>query len=236
MQKNNRGLQVPDHTYLQEMMGGSLSVRVNAIVIKALPLDVTPDDLYGYMPQANFIFARNGSFWPATSVDYRIKPIALKDADGEPIRDAKNNIKYVKASAWIAKHRPVETMTWAPGKPQLISNTIADEGGLRADRGMRCFNLYRAPDIEDGDASKAERWVEHVHKLFGDDSTHMIKWFAHRVQKPQDKINHAQVLIGHPGVGKDTLLEPVKYAIGRSNFGEVSPRQMQGDFTGFLRW
>jgi uncharacterized protein DUF5906 len=63
----------------------------------------------------------------------------------------------------------------------------------------------------------------------------MVRWFAHRVQRPEIKINHALVIIGDPGVGKDTLLEPVKYGIGAHNFGEVSPRQMQGDFNGYLR-
>jgi hypothetical protein len=37
------------------------------------------------------------------------------------------------------------------------------------------------------------------------------------------------------GIGKDTLLEPVKHAIGPWNFSEVSPQQTMGRFTGFLR-
>jgi hypothetical protein len=37
------------------------------------------------------------------------------------------------------------------------------------------------------------------------------------------------------GVGKDTLLEPVKRAIGPWNFSEVSPQQVLGRFNGFLK-
>jgi hypothetical protein len=62
-----------------------------------------------------------------------------------------------------------------------------------------------------------------------------VKWLAHRVQRPQDKINHCLVLGGSQGIGKDTLLEPVKRAIGAWNFCEVSPAQMMGRFTGFLK-
>jgi hypothetical protein len=55
------------------------------------------------------------------------------------------------------------------------------------------------------------------------------------VQHPADKINHALVLGGAQGIGKDTLLEPVKHAIGPWNFVEVSPQQMLGRFNGFLK-
>jgi hypothetical protein len=48
------------------------------------------------------------------------------------------------------------------------------------------------------------------------------------------KINHALLLGGKQGIGKDTLLEPVKQAIGPWNFAEVSPQNMLGRFNGFL--
>jgi hypothetical protein len=44
------------------------------------------------------------------------------------------------------------------------------------------------------------------------------------VQRPQEKINHALVLGGAQGIGKDTLLEPVKRAVGPWNFEGVSPQ------------
>ncbi len=66
-----------------------------------------------------------------------------------------------------------------------------------------------------------------------DDADHIIMWLAHRVQRPQEKINHALVLGGAQGIGKDTLLEPVKRAVGPWNFAEVSPQQMLGRFNGF---
>ena len=55
------------------------------------------------------------------------------------------------------------------------------------------------------------------------------------MQFPWQKINHALLLGGNQGIGKDTLLEPVKYAVGAANFHEVSPRQAMGRFNGFLK-
>src|SRR5205814_3802730 len=49
------------------------------------------------------------------------------------------------------------------------------------------------------------------------------------------KINHALVLGGKPGIGKDTLLEPVKIAIGPWNFADISPSHLLGRFNGFVK-
>ena len=55
------------------------------------------------------------------------------------------------------------------------------------------------------------------------------------MQRPQEKINHAVVLGGAPGIGKDTLLEPVKKAVGPWNFQDVTPPQLVGRFNGFVK-
>jgi hypothetical protein len=41
-------------------------------------------------------------------------------------------------------------------------------------------------------------------KVYSADVEHIVKWCAHRVQRPGDKINHALVLGGAHGVGKTT--------------------------------
>lgn len=213
--------------------------QINGVVYRVR--HVAKEDFFAYMPQANYIYAPNGDFWPASSVDARVKPIALTDSQGNALREDKKEgekqgkTKKIKASRWISEHRAVETMTWAPGEPQVLTDKLVNQGGLFKHEGSICYNLYHPPRCEEGDASKATRWIEHCHKLFGDDAEHMIKWFAQRVQAPHIKINHALVLIGNTAVGKDTLLDPVKYAVGADNFGEISPKAVQGDYTGFLR-
>ncbi len=40
---------------------------------------------------------------------------------------------------------------------------------------------------------------------------------------------------GAPGIGKDTFLEPAKYAVGHWNFSEPSPTQVMGRFHPFVK-
>jgi hypothetical protein len=77
-----------------------------------------------------------------------------------------------------------------------------------------------------GDPNAAGPWLEHVHAIFPEDAAHIMSWLAQRVQLPAEKINHALVLGGAQGIGKDSLLEPVKYAVGPWNFQEVSPTHL----------
>jgi hypothetical protein len=131
--------------------------------------------------------------------------------------------KEVPASAWLAKHAPVEQMTWAPGLPQLVRDKLISDGGWIERKGVTVLNLYRPPTIELGDATKARPWLAHARKIYPDEASHIIKFLAHRVQRPHEKINHGLVLGGLQGIGKDTMLEPVKHAVGRGT-SPKSPR------------
>ena len=126
-------------------------------------------------------------------------------------------------------------MTWVPGQPMLIPDRLVSDGGWIQRPGCATFNLYRPPvphhDAPDG----AERWVDHIQASYPDDADHIVAWLAHRVQHPADKFNHALVLGGLQGIGKDTILEPVKAAIGPWNFIEVSPAHLLGQFNGFAK-
>ena len=126
-------------------------------------------------------------------------------------------------------------MTWAPGGPQLIRDKLITKGGWIAHNGAVVFNLYRPPTLKLGDPNKAGKWRDHVKLVYPNDAERIEKWLAQRVQRPDVKINHALVLGGPQGIGKDTLLEPVKRAVGPWNFAEVSPQQMLGRFNWFLK-
>lgn len=191
-------------------------------------------DFYAYMPAAKFIFAPSRELWPATSVNSRVPAQKALDKNGNPIKRDGETV-YVPASQWLAKERGVEQMTWAPGEPMIVEDRLVSEGGWIRRVGCSCFNLYRPPIVTRGDATQAERWVDHVERVYPNDFNHIIAWLAHRVQKPQEKINHALVLGGNQGVGKDTMLEPAKYGVGPWNCSEVSPQQLLGRFNGFLK-
>lgn len=139
------------------------------------------------------------------------------------------------ASAWLDQNKPVEQMTWAPGLPMIIPDRLVSAGGWIDRRGVNCYNLYRPPQIALGYAGMAGPWLDHVNLIYGAQANHLISWLAHRVQKPQEKINHAIVLGGTQGIGKDTLLEPVKQAVGPWNFNEVSPTHLFGRFNGYAK-
>jgi hypothetical protein len=136
---------------------------------------------------------------------------------------------------WIDKHQPVEQMTWAPGFPMVVQNRLVDKSGWIVRNGVCCFNLYRPPELKRGTGS-AQPWLDHVYAIYSDDDAgHIIRYLAHRVQRPGEKINHALFLGGATGIGKDTILEPAKRAVGPWNVAEVSPKQVMGRFNGFLK-
>ena len=193
-------------------------------------------DFVAYMQTHDCIFMPAGDFWPAARVDARLPPVPLVDRDGLPVVDEKTGEQVeMRASAWLAKHAPVEQMTWAPGLPQIVRNKLISAGGWIARKGMVVFNFYRPPRPPSGDPAKAGPWITHVRTIYPDEADHIIKWLAHRVQRPQEKINHALVLGGAQGIGKDTMLEPLKHAVGAWNFIEVSPQHMLGRFNGYLK-
>jgi hypothetical protein len=138
--------------------------------------------------------------------------------------------EVVKPSIWLDQEQSVEQMTWAPGLPMVIENRLVAKGGWIERNGVACFNLYIPPTIELGDPNDVEMWLTHIKTVYPDDADHIITWCAHRRQKPEEKINHALFLGGGVGIGKDTILEPVKHAVGAWNFSERSAKKMLGRF------
>ena len=88
------------------------------------------EDFVAYMQTHDCIFKPAGDFWPAARVNARLPKIKLSDRNGQPVIDEKTGEqKEIRPSEWLAKHAPVEQMTWAPGLPQLIENKLISGGG-----------------------------------------------------------------------------------------------------------
>lgn len=183
---------------------------------------VTLDDFHAYLPAHTYIFVPTRELWPASSVNARVDAVPPSDPP-------------LTAAQWLDRHRPVEQMTWTPGQPLVIPDRLVSEGGWIARPGCRTFNLYRPPVPLAGDPALAGPWLDHLARIYPDDAAHLLRWLAHRVQRPADKINHALVLGGAQGIGKDTLLAPVKDAVGPWNFIEIAPAHLLGRFNGFVR-
>jgi hypothetical protein len=214
--------------------------------------EISKEDFWCYLPAGNqYIFVPTGAMWPAASVDTRVPPIQLtpasdataegtqaKPAKGEAGKNAakkKRKRTHIPASVWISRNRRVEAMVWTPGEEQVIRDRLATKGGWIPRTGTTCLNLYCPPILKHGDAEKAGPWLDLVRRVFGGDAEHIIQWLAQRVQRPGEKINHALVLGGSQGIGKDTILEPVKQAVAPWNFAEVSPVTLLGQFNPYLK-
>jgi hypothetical protein len=189
-------------------------------------LPVRLEDFVAYMPMHNYIFTPTREPWPAASVNARIPP--LRDANGE-------EFEIISATWWLDRNKPVEQMTWAPGEPMLIKDRLISEGGWITRPGVTVFNLYRPPTLVSRNAVGAKLWLDHVRRVYPNDADHIIPWLAHRKQRPHEKTNHALVLGGLQGIGKDTLIEPVKRAVGPWNVAELSPQHLLGRFNGFVK-
>ena len=210
---------------------GHTREELDALIAQANPwsgaqpepgLHLQLEDFYAYMPQHSYIFAPSRELWPAASVNARLPPVI--GPDGKPITPA----------TWLDANAAVEQMTWAPGEPMLIKDRLVSDGGWIERPGCSVFNLYRPPALVPKPATSRRGSIS-CDKVFPDEADHIVLWLAHRVQRPHEKINHALVLGGKPGIGKDTILEPVKQAVGPWNFADVSPKQVLGRFNGFLK-
>jgi len=137
------------------------------------------NDFYAFMPMHNHIYAPTRDMWSASSVDARIPLVEtgkINPSTGEPTK--------IKASLWLDQNRPVEQITWMPGEPEVIRDKIMADGGWIDEPGRNVFNLYRPPNITPGNPTKAGPWLDHIHYIYPDDAEHIIKWLAHRVQRP----------------------------------------------------
>jgi len=196
---------------------------------------VTVDDFIAYLPSHSYIFIPCRETWTGSGVDARVPAIPVLKKNGQP-KLVNGKPVLIKATKWIDANRPVDQLTWCPGEPLLIAGRLVVDGGWIERKGVTSFNLYRPPRLKLGDSQRAQPWIEHVHKVFApNDAGHCIRWLAHRVQRPAEKINHALVLGGAQGIGKDSLLEPVKHAVGPWNFHDISPTHLLESFNSFAK-
>jgi hypothetical protein len=197
---------------------------------------VSIEDFCRYLIQPNaYFFIPCRELWPGSSVNTRLPRIPVLTANGQPKLDKNGKLISIPATKWIDDNRRVEQTTWHPGLPMFITDRLAVAGGWVEKRGTVSFNLYRPPNIALGDGGKAKPWLDHVRRVYPDDADHIVRWLAHHRQHPGDKVNHALVLGGDQGIGKDSLLQPVKHAVGPWNFQDISPTHLLGAFNGFVR-
>jgi hypothetical protein len=191
-------------------------------IAQANPLPVS--DFIAFSPDHTYIHRPTGEPWTATAVNARVMPV-----------DIGGGQKELAANVWLDRNDAVEQRSWAPGEPQVIENRLVAEGGFFAKQGARVFNLYKPPFIIRAMNRQISFWRDRLYALWPEQAVHTERWLAHRAQRPGEKINHALVLGGKPGIGKDAVLDPLKSAVGPWNFAEISPQAVLGNFNEFAR-
>jgi hypothetical protein len=188
------------------------------------PPPASLDDFHAYMPMHRYLYVPTRDLWPASSVNARVQPWPVG-----------SNGKAMPPTDWIDQNRPIEQLVWHPDYPEVIADRLVDAGGWVSHRGARAFNLFRRSKATLGDPAQVGRWLDHLRLIYPFEADHIEAWLAHRIQRPGEKVNHALVLGGAQGIGKDTLLEPVKAGVGPWNWQDISPTQMMGRFNGWVK-
>ena len=191
---------------------------------------VTIDDFVAYMPAACLHLHAVPRALARPSVNARLPPRSGADqerpAEARQERQANHIVGHATGSTTTAASN---RLTWHPGLPMLITDRLV--GRRRLDRAQ---GRHRASTCT---GRRASSWATPARQALGSSTctrftrtmptTSFAGWRI-AVQQPGDKINHALVLGGDQGIGKDTLLEPVKHAVGPWNFHEISPTHLLG--------
>jgi hypothetical protein len=101
-------------------------------------------------------------------------------------------------------------VTFAAGEDVLVSR----DGIVYGNRWTNARPDVSASDkIADHDV---EPWLEHCRSLIADDVEldHILDAMAFKIQHPNIKINHAILIGGDEGAGKDTMFQPFLWALG----------------------
>ena len=108
--------------------------------------------------------------------------------------------------------RVLQGTTYAPGASVLC----ARNGDVFGNRWIDARPVGRAGVVPD-------RWLAHVERLVPDaaEREHILDTLAFKVQHPGVKINHAILLHGTQGCGKDSLFAPFLWAIGGKSLTNV---------------
>ncbi len=132
----------------------------------------------------------------------------------------------------------VEGSTWWPGEDRFIKNIVMTErGAIRVD-GAVCYNAYVPPNpLPTKKGVKPTKWINHVKKLYSNpvEHNHFFDFCAHMLQRSNEKVNHGIVMAGAQGIGKDTMLLPVREGVGEWNAAEVGPDAITDKYNGYLK-
>jgi hypothetical protein len=69
-----------------------------------------------------------------------------------------------------------------------------------------------------------------LHLFKREELEHILDWMAYLLQHPDKKINHALLVSGTQGIGKDTFIQPLIYGLGERNVAHINASLTTGGF------
>lgn len=198
-----------------------------ATVMPEMPADFekyeSRDEFFYYGPEDKYFQVEKRAWYTGSAVSKVVKKVSTGQG------------KAVDAEDWIAAHRPVQEVGWFPGMPQLIEGQRFTDHGWEDWEGWKALNTYIPPTIQLGDPELAKPFLDHVAMVYPQDAEHILDWLAFKVQNPGTKINHALLLGGGQGIGKDTIVDSILPAVGLANVHDVGPSDFSRSFNPFAK-
>jgi hypothetical protein len=185
---------------------------------------------------------RTGELLDQEQFEFRIPPrevVVQEPASGEGDAAKPGRKRKVATSAWkvfkdaVGRRKSYKNLTCRFGGPLEVQESLPDLQGL-------CLNTWRQPllprlpdAVTDADVGPWLKLAEHVIPV-RQEREHAFNFMAFTAQRQGEKINHALVLGSRvEGIGKDTLLEPLRAVIGRQYTREIGLPQLIAPFN---RW
>lgn len=183
---------------------------------------------FGYL-ESKYAYIASEAKYADIDSGMLLKTEALNNIEAIPCRglgcSPAEKLKYSPETLKVAK------LSWLPCTDKVIEVN-----------GLKCLNTYIPPrkiDCEGFDliAFKVNsHWLALCKSLIPDDEIRdaLLDWMAFVVQKPNEKINWQIMLGGNGGIGKDSLVEPLRRIIGVHNCASVDNNDLASQFNDHL--
>lgn len=128
--------------------------------------------------------------------------------------------------------RFVDRITYSPGQPQFCKERSFDSDAV-----LDCLNVYTPSDIAPQEGGDVSPFLDLVDDVFDKDPGavhHFLSFFSYAIQNPGARINHALVIQGEQGIGKDSLLLAIERVMGKHNCAQVTLQHVESQFNDWL--
>ena len=182
-------------------------------------------DRYAWVESAaRMVHLESGATLNQEQFEFRVPPTEKGISAWKLFKDSRND-----------RRKTYGHLTCRFGAPLVVTENLPDLQG-------ECLNLWRAfhqGRVHDGPVSDQDiaPWLELAASVVPDaaERRHVLDYLAYSAQEQGRKIHHALVLGStHEGIGKDTLLEPLRHVIGRAYVKEIGPEVLARPFNQYV--